>query len=108
MLSTPFLLAICLVIWNFGTYVSDPTDHFSDRLAITVAFALLIECFAMLTFSLLAWILVSPGIAILVSWILYRLVSEVKSIKMGFSSGRESESSFSTRISKLLGSAEIS
>ena len=60
----------------------------SDRVAVSIAFAIVIECLFILSFSMLAWIVITPGIILLGMLGCYRAFLGVKEMQI-FSSNNE-------------------
>lgn len=77
---TPCILALCLACWNFSEYMQcqEPDARMADRVAINVAFAIVIECLYFLSWHIIAWILITPGAFFLIALVFYRLFLGVK------------------------------
>ena len=82
---TPCVLALLLTSWNVLSSSSDITSHSTDRVAISIAFAIIVECLFILSLPILAWAFVLPGIIFLGGLGIYRVFLGVKDINMDLS-----------------------
>ena len=81
MIHPPSILALILVSWNISECTKSPdgvNTTTSDRVAVSIAFALIIECLFLLSYSILAWLIISPGILALIVLSCYRAFLGVK------------------------------
>lgn len=81
---TPSVLALLLTSWNLSecTTYGGINSITSDRVAVSIAFAIVIECLFILSLSMLAWIIITPGIILLVILSCYRAFLGVKDMQI--------------------------
>lgn len=80
---TPCVLVLFLTTWNILSSSSDVTSHSSDRVAVSLAFSIIIECLIILSLPSLAWALTLPGITVLVFLCIYRAFFGIKDMNNG-------------------------
>ena len=74
----PCILSLILASNNLSGQID---KHTSDRVVVSIAFAIVIECLVRLSLSYLAWGLVIPGILLLILLEGYRAFLGVKEIQ---------------------------
>jgi uncharacterized membrane protein len=79
---TACILLLFLTTWNILS--SDKTSHSSDRVAISLAYSIIIECLIILSLPFLAWCFTLPGIIALLFLGVYRVFFGVKDITFGY------------------------
>lgn len=84
----PAILALLLTSWNVMSLSSHEFSwHMLDRIAISVAYAIMAECLCIMSFNTISWMLIFPGIFIWVSLLFYRFFLQEKDINTGVSVG---------------------
>lgn len=83
MIHPPTILALILVSWNISECTkSNINTTTTDRVAVNIAFTIIIECLFLLSFSILAWMIIAPGILALIFLSCYRAFLGVKDMQI--------------------------